>query len=128
VLREQTFDESGLRQALADGFWAWGRGVASLRTSKDLRALYATKNIKALVDAVEGSPMLLALAVLWLEKDANRSVASLLNAADLTDAEERDIFAEERRNLMLLVAHRLTRDPRRGALPKFCGPRESLNK
>ena len=62
-----------------------------------------------LVDAVEKNPLLLALAVLWLDADRRRTVADLLST-NLAEAERQLGLESEHASLRELVAHRLLSD------------------
>ncbi|MBM3344390.1 MAG: hypothetical protein FJY56_20100, partial [Betaproteobacteria bacterium] len=106
ILPEQHFDVATVEAILARGYWAVEKETPILRSGADLRAIHA-KHLPTLVNAVEGSPLLIALAVSWLGA-GDRSLLQLLGTANLGDV-ERDLFSD-RKGLKELVQHRLMKE------------------
>ncbi|WP_019919135.1 hypothetical protein [Methyloversatilis discipulorum] len=93
-LPEARFDQAQFRQASAE-FWRpvpsrglVGRMLLEKTRSTDIRALYKREDLQRLIDAYDGAPLLLALAVLWLDRNPSRSVADLLET-EPTEAERK---------------------------------------
>ena len=99
-LPEARFDQAQFRVASAE-FW---RPVPSLEhpgrmlfervRSSEMRALYKREDIQNLIDAYDGAPLLLALAVLWLDRNPSKRVADLLETEPTE--EERRLFEHYR--------------------------------
>jgi len=100
-----------LFRAASARFWTDFGGVATStpKSPNDLRSLWKTEDLERLVTAVEGNPLLLALAVLWLDADHKRTVDDLLTT-NLVEAERQLGFDSEHASLRDLVAHRLLSD------------------
>ena len=91
LLKPPPVDAEQFRKMLAGGFWQ--QTQREIRRA-DLPNLRQSSALKQLIDAVEGSPMLLALAVLWLAEDSNRTVYQLTQIESLEE-EEKTLFPIE---------------------------------
>ncbi|WP_347279071.1 hypothetical protein, partial [Plasticicumulans sp.] len=111
LLHRQAVDDGRFHAMLAAGFWRPGQeAVETEATGVEIKALWASQHVRQLVGAVEGSPMLLALAVLWLAANERRSVHELLRL-DTLEAAEQALFADVGKpELLELVRYRLLRD------------------
>ncbi len=105
-LAAPAFDVERFRKVLAQGYWV-KEAKAPPILERDLPALYRYEDMERLVSAVDGSPMLLALATHWLRR-RGRSVEMLLRGTlDIVAEEEKVFFGPTGEDLRALVSHRL---------------------